>query len=571
MKKRKIIITISIFLIVSLSVLLSYSFFTTISQNKNQELTGETGTLNIIFADENSGITEALEFGSSIEKTFTIENTGTLNTYVKINWDRLINTYIEDSLTYTLSYAETLDGNYTEIITNENVPTSTSETTFDLANGIFAPANSKYYYKLTITLNYLTDKDQTADLNAIFITNFKIEETDNSIVVSFDTQGGQIDTDDKKVTINSEYGELPLPTKTGYAFLGWYTSPNDGELINASSIVNKHINQTLYAHWIKAGIDATKEKLNLSVKSGRPNFSVTATTDEGVYAQSDAYGTSYYYRGAVTNNYVKFAGFYWKIIRVNGNGSLRIIFDGTKAWNNGYGSVDRVAIVSTPYNLYSKDAKYVGYMFGPLGTANSSSASQARENLEDSNIKIKLESWYKTNIFDKNLDKYVSDELFCNDRETYSGSCYGENRCWFKPEYRIYTTQSPTFYCSSKNDAFTKNDLVKGNGKLNQKVGLITVDEVATAGGVHSEANNNFYLYKGRSYWTMSPDYNSPAMVWLVNADGSINLVCGGRDCYTSSSTPSISPVINLSVETVPSLIGTGTSTDPYRLPGDKI
>ena len=67
----------------------------------------------------------------------------------------------------------------------------------------------------------------------------------------------------------------------------------------------------------------------------RTEFDDSATTAEGVFEMEDDYGTSFYYRGAVTNNYVKFAEFYWRIIRVNGDGSLRIMYDGTQAYANG--------------------------------------------------------------------------------------------------------------------------------------------------------------------------------------------------------------------------------------------
>ena len=52
-------------------------------------------------------------------------------------------------------------------------------------------------------------------------------------------------------------------------------------------------------------------------------------SDKGLYESVDDYGTTYYYRGNVTNNYVKFAGYYWRVIRINGDGSIRLLFAGT--------------------------------------------------------------------------------------------------------------------------------------------------------------------------------------------------------------------------------------------------
>ena len=87
------------------------------------------------------------------------------------------------------------------------------------------------------------------------------------------------------------------------------------------------------------------------------------STNGYICSAPDDYGTSYYYRGNVTNNYVKFAGFYWRILRVNGDGSIRIIYDGTSAHANGESSTDR-QIGASQYNSRYNNNAYVGYMYG---------------------------------------------------------------------------------------------------------------------------------------------------------------------------------------------------------------
>ena len=79
---------------------------------------------------------------------------------------------------------------------------------------------------------------------------------------------------------------------------------------------------------------------NSTVHEGTPDFSQVATADEGMYKVEDDLGMSYYFRGAVENNYVKFAGYWWRIVRINGNGSIRLIYDGTSAHANGESSTD---------------------------------------------------------------------------------------------------------------------------------------------------------------------------------------------------------------------------------------
>ena len=140
----------------------------------------------------------------------------------------------------------------------------------------------------------------------------------------------------------------------------------------------------------------TLEILGITSNGMRTNFDDPATTDEGVFEMEDDYGTSYYYRGAVTNNYVKFAEFYWRIIRINGDGSLRIMYDGLQAYGNGANSSYRFIKIGQAYNTNHNDNKYVGWMYGPTGTTASTSKEQAQTNTADSTIKGVVDAWYKT-------------------------------------------------------------------------------------------------------------------------------------------------------------------------------
>ena len=68
--------------------------------------------------------------------------------------------------------------------------------------------------------------------------------------VSFNSNGGSCSTSSKNVTYNASYGDLPVPTRTGYTFKGWYTSASGTTKITGESKVNITSNQTLYAQWI---------------------------------------------------------------------------------------------------------------------------------------------------------------------------------------------------------------------------------------------------------------------------------------------------------------------------------
>ena len=99
-------------------------------------------------------------------------------------------------------------------------------------------------------------------------------------------------------------------------------------------------------------------KTNIKAK-GTPDFSKTATTDEGLFMAEDDEGESYYYRGAVKNNYVSFAGFIWRIIRRNGDGSIRMIYSGKTTSDTG----EATSIGNSQFNSKYWDPAYVGYKY----------------------------------------------------------------------------------------------------------------------------------------------------------------------------------------------------------------
>ena len=129
-------------------------------------------------------------------------------------------------------------------------------------------------------------------------------------------------------------------------------------------------------------------------RSGAITGTLTTNTTGTVYSVADDWGTSYVYAGAPTDNWVSFAGFYWRIIRINGDGSIRMIYAGTSTSTSG--TDDQIS--TSAYNSSRSDNAYVGYMYGSTGA---SSYSATHANTNNSTIKGILDSWYKTNIVDK--------------------------------------------------------------------------------------------------------------------------------------------------------------------------
>ena len=298
---------------------------------------------------------------------------------------------------------------------------------------------------------------------------------------------------------------------------------------------------------------------------GSVNVTVEEATNGYLCKAKDAYGDSYYYRGNVTNNYVEFAGFYWRIVRINGDGTVRVIYDGTSAHANGEASADR-QIGTSAFNSSYNDNAYVGYMYGKTGA---STYADAHANTNNSTIKTYIDNWYKTNIVGTTNEQYLADNVFCNGRSissnkptsNYNNLGYGTNvtayRWYYGPWESGGYNSSMRLMCPQKNDAFTVSDTTNGNGALTYPVGLLSTDEIVPAGGCNI-ANSGYYLYSDSWYWASSPsEFDGAADVQIVGSGGYVsrnyvNVVGGVR------------PVFNLKAEVLK--YGDGTLNNPYHL-----
>ena len=289
-------------------------------------------------------------------------------------------------------------------------------------------------------------------------------------------------------------------------------------------------------------------------------------TDGYLCKAKDSYGDSYYYRGNVTNNYVKFADKYWRIVRINGDGTVRVIYDGTSAHANGESSEDRQIGTSAFNNSSSNDNAYVGYMYGKIGA---STYAETHANTNDSTIKAYIDNWYKANILGTANEEYLADNIFCNDRSisndnrgTGAGTTSTNYRWHYGPwERRNYNkdylrNDNMKLICPQKNDAFTVSNTTSGNGALTYPVGLLSTDEAVLAGG-WNVSNNSYYLYSGQWWWTSSP--RSTGFVRCLFSDGDTSFMDSG--IYYPGG---VRPVLNLKAEVLK--YGDGTANNPYRL-----
>lgn len=291
-----------------------------------------------------------------------------------------------------------------------------------------------------------------------------------------------------------------------------------------------------------------------SADGGTDTFSFSLGVKDGV-AQTDGFysyttnkGTVYYFRGAVSNNYVSFAGKYWRIIRINEDDSVTVVYEGTST--SGAGDSKDIATCS-----FNKD----GY---PYYSGIKYTEGQAKGNETDSTILEQLNTWYETNLanYSPSLHKNY---IFNVDRALSSGDGLSNySNTYYQGSYRATSYQPNINSVTDINDMFTCQFASVGNKALKYPIGLLSVDDLMYAGHVYNKDNTNTFLYTGQNYWTLTPaNYlykNEEASVFILNNNGSI-------EYQGVSVAADVRPVITLNPDILYDY-GTGTSTSYYRL-----
>ena len=264
---------------------------------------------------------------------------------------------------------------------------------------------------------------------------------------------------------------------------------------------------------------------------------VEGTNGKGdIYQTTDWKGTTYYFAGNPSNNWVQFGGYYWRIIRINGDGSIRMIYQGTSANTTGTNTQIQESEFNSSYNR----SEYVGLKY---------TSGEQHGQTTDSPILDILQSWYTSSNLDEYAEYIDASVGFCSDRSMASGYIWSSrpnSPIYYAAYERLSTNKSPSLACTS-------SDIIV------EPVGLITADEVAFAGGVDGPSNQSFYLYNNQYYWTMSPYWhNSSTYVVPVWSDGTLSW-------SDVNDALDVRPVINLAPN-VTITGGNGTVESPFEV-----
>ena len=567
-KKQTILAVTSLLLVVVLSVTLAYFTAQIIGEGKNISVT--SADLKIVFTDTDGNIEgNNITPGWSNSKTFTVKNESN-GTY---KYDIIIKDLINTFKTYKyLQYKITsTDGGY-NMTDYSYLPKSSTKEDVALAYEVSIDKGKTHTY--TIEIKYVNDEyvDQSIDMNKNLSGTIYIREFTKPIMK----------LTDKLMADNPTIG-----TRTTFTA---FTETNTKRLYKATEQIGTNESKDVYYfagdaknNWVKFGKTTESSctykgkeviyvnRTNQTIKTPQNETECTSTNicyGGGDYVvgltESECSGmdSTKWITEKATWNVTSTKDIYWRIIRTNADGSIKLFYVGTSP------DTEKAYIGKSAFNSTDGDPMYAGYKYGTTG-----SLENNRLNTNDSTIKTYVDNWYKNNL--TAYTKYLSnDAVYCNDRNLASGQTYSTTKSFTYASYeRIYTsiylTNQPTYNCTNVSDAFSVNNI---SAKLDYPVGLMTIDELNYAGGEFNTSLTAPYAWyytnaKGESsysdleFWSLSPFewYRSRLDEWKVLGSSDPGRLNG----FGVSSMGAVRPSVSLSSCNLISR-GDGSPENPY-------
>ena len=509
-----------------------------------------------------------------------------------------------------------LDNSTIKNITSSGITDTTTSTTSGLRGALYLQSDVKVTGSGTISDPYrLSDKGDvifaSATLNGTALETFPKESDPyipktvtctNGSVGHWNTEKQKIElttvnlptscvvdfTEGYTVTLNATNGTVTAPTSKVIGRSGTATftvSPNSGYILEIDShtcggtlsgstytisnitsakscSITFKSTPTLYAKLLADNPTRNTRDTYNAVFTNNTTGTLFTATEKNVHDTTDT--TVYYYAGNTTKNWVKFAGFYWRIIRTNADGSIRMLYSGTSHdTTSGY-------INSTTYAFNSSynNPMYVGYMYGTSG-----SLVNNRKNTTNSTIKDKIDTWYASNM--TSYTKYLSTTaVYCNDRTEQTAGTYNTGNTIFKyaPYARVNTNYAPTYDCIEASDAFSVDNT---SAKLTYPIALMTSDEIMRAGGTGGTSLTSpyawYYLNSANGsitgsqwWWLLSPNFWNGSNAGVIYVLGSSSPGYLGSHSYVGNSI-GVRPAVSLK-SCVKTSGGDGSASAPYTI-----
>ena len=561
MQKKQTILVVASLLVVVLSVTLAYFTAQIIGEGKN--ISVSSADLKIVFTDsdgniEGNGITP----GWSNSKTFTVKN-GSNGTY---KYDIIIKDLINTFKTYKyLQYKITsTDGGY-NMTDYSYLPKSRTKEDVALAYEVSIDKGKTHTY--TIEIKYVNDEsvDQSIDMGqslsgTIYIREFtkptmKLTDklmADNPTIGTRTTFTAFTETNTKRLyKATEQIGTNPV--KDVYYFAG--DAKNNwvkfGKTIESScTYKGKELYIMIFSR-IK----------NVETQTECETYSLCSTQGLGTILVEDSSGCGDF-KGTILTEKATWNGtstkdIYWRIIRTNADGSIKLLYAGTSP------DTDKAYVGASEFNTTSNDPMYVGYKYGTSG-----SLENNRLNTNNSTIKTYIDNWYKNNL--TAYTKYLSnDAVYCNDRNLASGKAYSTTTYFKYAPYERMKNKQPTYNCTNMSDAFSVNNT---SAKLDYPVGFMSIDELSYAGGqIYTTLDAPYAWYYtnrngesitgGAAFWAFSPlEWNgSYSVAWSVSSSNFSGLL----EDFNVGGSRAVRPSVSLSSCNLISR-GDGSPENPY-------
>ena len=550
MQKKQLTIVMVSLLVVVLSVSLAYFTTQIIGEGKKVEVSSTN--LQIVFTDADGSISGSnIEPGWSDTKTFTVENNSKSEYKYNIVIKDLVNTFVTKGY---LQYKITSTNGGYNMADYKDVPKSSAATDTILAYSVSIPVGETQTY--TIEFRYLNDEDvdQGDDMGKVLKgTLFITEGTEEPTLLS------QIlaDNPTRSTRSNNNNGTndfaTPLTTTTTGTL---FTSTESITGITDSPKEVYYYAGNTTNNWVQFGKYA-------SDGSVRGYYDSTTTTNYEEYETMKECTSATSYNINCSYTWKTGDDIYWRIIRTNHDGSIRLLYVGT--------SHDTTSgnIGESKFNTSYNSPKYVGYKYGE-----DTSLDTIRENTTDSTIKTFIDSWYQNNLTD--YTKYLSTSaVYCNDRslgigQTYSTSSTFYFATWYRMDYDTYgASANPSYNCSDIRDAFSVDNT---SAKLDYPISLMTADEIAFAGGVSNQTmstpsawfiSNSAGTRVSASWLTLSPIFSawSSSAVWRWHSGNGTGYLLDNAEGHSLAIRPAISLKSCIKYST-----GNGTYEAPYEI-----
>ena len=551
-RKKELIVILSSLLVIVLSV--SVAYFTTKILGTGKDISVTSADLKVIFTSGSGTINGTnIEPGwESGENTFTVKNESNGTYKYNIIIKDLVNTFVTTGfLQYKITSS---DGGY-NMTDFADVPKSSTTKDTILVYNISIEKGATHTYKVIFNYNNSDDVDQSADMSKTLSGKIFIEKYETTLISKLFENNPTISerTNFENTFIANTTNTLYKTTEDGtdvYYFAGadfveahceyknqQIKKRSDGNMTQSECSGEISLCEVDSVYYY--GIDTTKCESVGKVIVGKVNW--ISSVEKPI------------------NNWVKFGGFYWRIIRTNADGSIRLLYSGTST------TATDAYIGKSVFNTTIYSPKYVGYMYGDTDAT----LEEARTNKNDSTIKTYIDNWYENNL--TAYTNYLSnDAIYCNDRELASGETYSTlSRFNFKSNERLHTNKTPTYDCTNNKDAFSANNV---EAKLKYPIALMTADEIAYAGGVYNTnepmwyyTNSTYNSITGSTYWwILTPNsYNAgfPMLYTITGSQNPGNFRVGRSDL----SSIYVRPVTSLK-SCVQWKSGDGSASNPYEI-----